>query len=78
MSIPTMYAELGRPDTIASSKRGPLEMAGIVIFKSLREALNAGYMLESPVPDKDGFMRARIMLQGGWAKALVRTSTRKH
>ena len=47
---------------------------GIGIFESVREALKAGYMLESPYPDDEGFLQARIQTKAGWAKALVRMS----
>ena len=46
---------------------------GIVIFESVPAALNAGFMIESPVPDGQGFIHARIRMTAGWAKALVRT-----
>jgi hypothetical protein len=44
---------------------------GIQIFKSVQDALRAGYMIDSPVPDYDGFLRARIHTSTGWARALV-------
>lgn len=47
---------------------------GITIFESVREALRAGYTLESPYPDSEGFLHARIHTAAGWAKALVRMS----
>jgi hypothetical protein len=47
---------------------------GIQIFASVREALHAGYIIESPVPDSEGFLPARIRTAAGWAKALIRTS----
>ena len=47
---------------------------GIEIFETVREALKAGYMLESPYPDAEGFLHARIQTKAGWAKALVRMS----
>lgn len=47
---------------------------GIHIFESAVEALRAGYMIESPVPDSEGFLAARVRTTAGWAKALVRTS----
>ena len=46
--------------------------SGILIFKSIAEALRAGYMIESPVPDSEGHIHARIRTPHGWAKALVR------
>ena len=45
---------------------------GIQIFNSVREAVLAGFMIESPFPDSEGFLHARIHTNGGWAKALVR------
>ena len=44
---------------------------GIVIFESVREALIAGYMVESPIPDDEGFVHVRIHTPAGWAKALA-------
>lgn len=49
-------------------------MMGIQIFESLSEALLAGYMVESPIPDGEGFIHVRIQTAAGWATALVRTS----
>ena len=45
---------------------------GILIFPTLQEALRAGYMLESPFPDSEGFLRVRTRTSVGWASALVR------
>ncbi len=45
---------------------------GIQIFPSLQHALRAGYMLESPFPDSEGFLIVRARTANGWAKALVR------
>ncbi len=45
---------------------------GIVIFRSVQEALQAGYLIESPIPDSEGFLRARTQTAGGWAMALIR------
>ncbi len=45
---------------------------GIPIFKSVHEAVLAGFMIESPFPDSEGFLHARIRTNAGWAKALVR------
>jgi hypothetical protein len=47
---------------------------GIQIFESVGEAINAGFMIESPIPDSEGFLHARIRTSAGWAKALVRMS----
>jgi CRP-like cAMP-binding protein len=41
---------------------------GIQIFESERERLIAGYILESPVPDSEGFPQARIETDAGRAK----------
>jgi hypothetical protein len=46
---------------------------GIHIFESVQEALRAGYTIESPIPDSEGFLHARTRTRGGWAQALVRT-----
>jgi hypothetical protein len=43
----------------------------MMIFKSVPEALRAGYQIESPYADSEGFLHARIMTQAGWARALV-------
>ena len=47
-------------------------MSGIVIFNTVIEALRAGYCIESPIPDGEGFLHARIRCAGGLAKALIR------
>jgi hypothetical protein len=47
---------------------------GIQIFNSVREAVIAGFMIESPFPDSEGFLHARILTNAGWAKALVRVA----
>lgn len=44
---------------------------GIVIFKDAHAAIRAGFMIESPIPDKDGFLHARTQTERGWAKALI-------
>lgn len=45
---------------------------GIRIFNSVCEAVRAGFMIESPIPDSEGFLHARICINATWAKALVR------
>ena len=47
---------------------------GIQIFESVVQALRAGYTIESPIPDSEGFVSARIHTSSGWSKALVRVS----
>ena len=47
---------------------------GIQIFNSVREAVLAGFMIESPFPDSEGFLHGRIHTNAGWAKALVRVA----
>jgi hypothetical protein len=49
-------------------------MKGIQIFRSVREAITAGYVLESSIPDSEGFIHARIKTNAGWEKALVRVA----
>jgi hypothetical protein len=44
---------------------------GIQIFESVRAAIRAGYMIDSPVPDSEGFLHARTYTIAGWARALV-------
>jgi hypothetical protein len=44
---------------------------GIQIFSSVAEAIRVGYMIDSPLPDSEGFLHARIHTAAGWAKALV-------
>ena len=44
---------------------------GIAIFESVQVALRNGYTVESPFPDSEGFLHARIHTAAGWAKALV-------
>lgn len=45
---------------------------GIQIFDSVREAVLAGFLIESAFPDSEGFLHARILTNAGWARALVR------
>jgi hypothetical protein len=47
-------------------------LPGIVIFKSITEAVLAGFLIESPIPDAEGFLHARTRTAAGWARALVR------
>ena len=44
---------------------------GIVIFGDIQAALRAGFMIESPIPDSEGFLHARTQTELGWAKALI-------
>jgi hypothetical protein len=44
---------------------------GIQIFKSVREAIRAGFMVVSPIPDAEGFLHAQIHTPAGWARALI-------
>jgi hypothetical protein len=44
---------------------------GIKIFKSVKEALRAGFMIDSPIPDTDGYLHAHIHTAAGRAQALV-------
>lgn len=45
---------------------------GIQIFTNVRDAIHAGYIIESAIPDAEGFIHARIHTNAGWARALVR------
>jgi hypothetical protein len=45
---------------------------GIVIFPSPLEAIRAGFEIESPYADSEGFLHARLHTAGGWTRALVR------
>lgn len=47
-------------------------MFGILIFQSVTEAIRAGFTIESPYPDSEGFLHARIRTAAGFATALVR------
>jgi hypothetical protein len=47
---------------------------GIQVFSSVAEAIRAGFIIESPHPDAEGFLHARIHTPGGWAHAFVRPS----
>lgn len=49
-------------------------MTGILIFNNVPEAIQAGYLIESPYPDSEGFLHARIRTAAGLALALVRVS----
>jgi hypothetical protein len=54
----------------AGSYYGPM---GILIFSTPEEALRAGFMIESPIADGEGFLHARIRTSTGWGRALIRT-----
>lgn len=44
----------------------------MTIFKSVLEAIRAGYEIEHPaIPDSEGYLHARIIINGHWARALV-------
>ena len=45
---------------------------GIQIFENALAAIRAGFVIESPIPDAEGFLHARIHTASGWARALVR------
>jgi len=47
-------------------------MSGILVFDNVVQAVRAGYEIESPYADSEGFLHARIRLTAGWGKALVR------
>ncbi len=47
-------------------------MNGILVFESVLAAIRAGFQIESPYPDSEGFLHARIRERSGWAVALVR------
>jgi hypothetical protein len=49
---------------------------GIQIFSSVTDAIRAGYMVDSPLPDSEGLLHASIHTPAGWAQALVRTGRR--
>ncbi len=49
-----------------------MSIMGLLIFPSVFEAIRAGYQIESPYPDGEGFLHARIHTAAGWARALVR------
>jgi hypothetical protein len=49
------------------------EPMGILIFSTSEEALHAGFMIESPIPDGEGFLHARMRTSNGWERALIRT-----
>lgn len=51
----------------ALHKRGAV-MSGIVVFKSVREALTAGYQIYGKT--EDGYL-ARMRTERGWALALI-------
>jgi len=47
-------------------------MTGILIFDNAQQAIHAGYLIESPYPDSEGFLHARTRMETGFALALVR------
>ncbi len=49
---------------------------GIVMFKNIQEAIRAGFLIESPIPDSEGFLHARMQTERGLAIALVQNKTR--
>ena len=50
---------------------------GIQIFTSVRDAIHAGFMIESSLPDAQGFLHARIHTPAGWAQALVHSEVKR-
>ena len=44
----------------------------MLIFLSVSQAIKAGFIIESPFPDSEGFLHARLQTPAGWARALVR------
>lgn len=44
---------------------------GIQIFQSVIDAIRAGFIIDSPIPDAQGFLHAHIQTRAGWAQALV-------
>lgn len=44
----------------------------MMVFESVGAALRAGFQIESPYADSEGFLHARIRTARGWARALVR------
>jgi len=75
-----MYAVASEPERRSAGNsaimkrvfvRGRAKQMGIAIFESVSDALRAGYTIESPYPDSEGFLHARIHTAAGWAKALV-------
>jgi hypothetical protein len=66
--------DLPRAHMLVSRSRGFFwgnKTMGIKIFQSVKEALRAGFMIDSPIPDANGFLRAHIHTRAGWAEALV-------
>ena len=53
------------------------ERMGILIFGTVEEALRAGFAIESPIPDGEGFLHARIRTSSGWARGLIRSKNNK-
>lgn len=52
-------------------------LSGIVIFTTIAEAVLAGFLIESPIPDSEGLLHARTRTAAGWARALVRVDVRR-
>jgi len=50
---------------------------GIQIFNNVGDAIHAGFMIDSAIADRDGFLHARIHTAAGWACALVRTGGKR-
>lgn len=46
--------------------------SGITVFPNVLAAIRAGYQIESPYVDSEGFIHARTRTASGWARALVR------
>ena len=70
---PALIVRLNVRVDMASTPRLPDNNAmGIVIFSTVVEAVHAGFMIESPIPDSEGFIHARIRTSNGWACALIR------
>lgn len=53
-----------------------MKRMGIQIFQSVQEAIRAGFIIDSPIPDPEGFLHASIRTSAGWARALIRPQSR--
>lgn len=51
------------------SQQGNITAQGLMVFKSLTDAIRAGYMVHDKI---EGGYLVRIMTPGGWAIAIVR------
>ena len=56
-------------ENMSSPERRNQDVAGLLVFSSIAQALRAGFQVYDRTPD--GYL-VRVRTQGGWAMAIVR------